>query len=118
MRSFLPLLTLLTSATAHTIFMQIGINGVMQEKYKYLRLPTYDGPIENVNDQNMACNGGPNPLVKISNEVANVKAGDQITLVWAHTLDTDVANGGMVIDASYVKFLRDKGVVYRSADEK
>ncbi|RPA82718.1 hypothetical protein BJ508DRAFT_413889 [Ascobolus immersus RN42] len=86
---------------AHTIFMQIGINGVMEPKWDYLRLPEYDGPITNVNSADLICNGGPNPIKKISPKVANVKAGDTITLQWAHTLDTNTQSGGMVIDAGH-----------------
>lgn len=31
------------SATAHTIFQQIGINGQMEARHNYMRLPEYDG---------------------------------------------------------------------------
>lgn len=48
----------------------------------------------------MTCNGGPNPLVIVSNKVATVAAGSQITLQWGHTLDVDF-NTGMIIDASH-----------------
>lgn len=48
----------------------------------------------------MTCNGGPNPLVKVSTKVATVTAGSQITLQWGHTLDIDF-NTGMIIDPSH-----------------
>ena len=101
--SFLTLLAaalVAGTASAHTIFQQIGINGVMAARHDFMRLPHYDGPIEDVTNPAVACNGGPNPLLKISTNVANVKAGDQITLQWGHTLDSDF-NSGMIIDASH-----------------
>jgi cellulase len=65
-----------------------------------MRLPDYDGPITDVTSTELACNGGPNPLVKFSNDVASVAAGDQITLRWSHTLSTDL-DTGLVIDSSH-----------------
>lgn len=47
----------------------------------------------------MSCNGGPNPLTKVSPNVKTVKAGDEITMQWSFTLDSDLS--GMVIDASH-----------------
>lgn len=35
----------------------------------------------------MICNGGPNPLLKVSKEVINVTAGDTVTTEWHRTLD-------------------------------
>lgn len=43
MRSIIASLVLAGAASAHTIFQQIGINGVMQTRHDYMRLPTYDG---------------------------------------------------------------------------
>lgn len=43
MRSILSSLFLAGAASAHTIFQQIGINGAMQARYDFMRLPTYDG---------------------------------------------------------------------------
>ncbi|KAH8145212.1 uncharacterized protein LAJ45_10773 [Morchella importuna] len=100
MRSFITAVLFAGAASAHTIFQQIGINGVMQTRYDFMRLPTYDGPITDVTATEMACNGGPNPLVMISPNVATVAAGSQITLQWSHTLDTDLSTG-LVIDASH-----------------
>lgn len=65
-----------------------------------MRLPSYDGPITDVTATEMACNGGPNPLVKISSDVASVPAGAQITLQWGQTLDSDF-DTGLIIDASH-----------------
>ncbi|KAI5853761.1 glycoside hydrolase [Tricharina praecox] len=98
--SILSVLLAATAASAHTIFQQIGINGVMQTRHQYMRLPSYDGPITDVTATEMACNGGPNPLVKISSDVASVPAGAQITLQWGQTLDSDF-DTGLIIDASH-----------------
>ena len=68
--------------------------------HRFLRLPDYDGPITDVTATELACNGGPNPLTKISKDVATVAAGAQITLQWGHTLDSDFA-GGLIVDASH-----------------
>lgn len=43
MKSIIASLVLAGAASAHTIFQQIGINGVMQTRLDYMRLPTYDG---------------------------------------------------------------------------
>lgn len=43
MRSIIASLVLAGAASAHTIFQQIGINGVMQTRRDFMRLPTYDG---------------------------------------------------------------------------
>ncbi|KAK6523908.1 hypothetical protein TWF281_001873 [Arthrobotrys megalospora] len=91
----------LTSMVAgHAIFAEFEVNGVSAGKENGLRLPTYDGPIEDVTSQYVACNGGPNPLVKFSPNVINVPAGAEITARYIHTLDTDWRTG-LIIDASH-----------------
>lgn len=66
-----------------------------------MRLPNYNGPIEDVTSSALACNGGPNPISRVSTDVKDVVAGDQITLQWAHHLDTPLDGSGLVIDASH-----------------
>ena len=34
----------------------------------------------------MICNGGPNPLKRLSKEIINATAGDEVTTEWHHTL--------------------------------
>lgn len=48
----------------------------------------------------MACNGDPNPITKVSPNVATLTAGSQVTLRWAHGLDTDYETG-LIIDSSH-----------------
>ena len=66
---------LLASASAHTIFTQLHVNGLGQGHTKGVRVPvrllprcgcvatltspqTYDGPITDVTSNDMICNGG------------------------------------------------------------
>jgi len=98
--TFLATALMAGSVQAHTIFQQIGVNGAMEARYDFMRLPSYDGPITDVTATELACNGGPNPLVKISPNVKTVAAGSQITLQWSHTLGSDLSTG-LVIDASH-----------------
>ncbi|KAF3926789.1 Endoglucanase-4 [Orbilia brochopaga] len=91
---------LVSFVAGHSIFAEFEVNGVSAGKENALRLPTYDGPIEDVTSQYVACNGGPNPLVKLSPNVVNVPAGAEITARWIHTLDTDWRTG-LIIDASH-----------------
>lgn len=45
------------------------------------------GPITDVTSNDVICNGGPNPLVRISREIINATVGDELTAEWHHTLD-------------------------------
>ncbi|KAK4179367.1 family 61 putative glycoside hydrolase [Triangularia setosa] len=95
---FLPLLTAVAStASAHTIFVQLEAGGKTYPVSHAIRTPTYDGPITNVNSNDLACNGGPNPTMK-SNEIITVQAGTTVKAVWRHTLTSGPNN---VMDASH-----------------
>jgi hypothetical protein len=87
-----PLL-LATSASAHTIF--VSLNG--GKVGDGVRVPTYDGPINDVSTNDIVCNGGPNPTAKTST-VITVQAGSQATLLWRHTLQSGADD---VIDPSH-----------------
>ncbi|EWC44375.1 hypothetical protein DRE_01201 [Drechslerella stenobrocha 248] len=76
------------AASAHTIFQELWVNGVAQGHVVGIRVPTYDGPINDVTSNDIICNGGPNPLnTPYSSTVINVPSGASITLEWHHTLD-------------------------------
>ncbi|KAF3916745.1 Endoglucanase-4 [Dactylellina cionopaga] len=76
------------AASAHTIFQQVWVNGVAQGHIVGLRVPSYDGPINDVTSNDIICNGGPNPLNKpYSQTIIQVPAGASITMEWHHTLD-------------------------------
>ncbi|KAF2818774.1 hypothetical protein CC86DRAFT_432830 [Ophiobolus disseminans] len=92
MHLFAPLL-LATSASAHTIFVSVN-NGAVGDG---VRVPSYDGPINDVTTNDIVCNGGPNPTQK-SNTVITLQAGSSATLTWRHTL---TSGPGDVIDASH-----------------
>ncbi|KAF1994841.1 lytic polysaccharide monooxygenase [Amniculicola lignicola CBS 123094] len=90
MKIVLVTCSLLTAASAHTIFTQLWVNGVAQGHTKGIRVPTYDGPITDVTSENVICNGGGinalrTPLPK---DIINVKAGDKLTAEWHHTLES------------------------------
>ncbi|CAO2657230.1 Nn.00g033560.m01.CDS01 [Neocucurbitaria sp. VM-36] len=82
-----------SSASAHTIFVSLNGGAVGDG----VRVPQYDGPIQDVTSNDIACNGGPNPTQK-TNTVITVQAGSQATLTWRHTL---TSGPGDVIDASH-----------------
>lgn len=63
-----------------------------------IRDPSYDGPIQDVTTDYMACNGGPNPTTA-SSTVINVAAGSTVQATWRHTL---TSGSDDVIDASHL----------------
>ncbi|KAF2276471.1 glycoside hydrolase [Westerdykella ornata] len=93
MKCLLVTCSLLASASAHTIFTQLWVNGVPQGHTKGIRVPTYDGPITDVDSNDVICNGGPNPLRQpLPKDIINVTAGDKLTAEWHHTLDSAGTN--------------------------
>ncbi|CAG8983748.1 hypothetical protein HYALB_00009844 [Hymenoscyphus albidus] len=98
---FLQRVTLLASvasvATAHSIFSQLVAGGTTYPVSHAIRTPSYDGPIQDVTSEYVACNGGPNPTMS-SSEIINVKAGETVKASWRHTLQSDATD---VIDASH-----------------
>ncbi|KAH7106250.1 glycosyl hydrolase family 61-domain-containing protein [Auriculariales sp. MPI-PUGE-AT-0066] len=93
MHSPLALLALCASATAHTIFQELYVNGISQGHLTGIRYPTYDGPITDVSSADIACNGGPNPLTTpYPGTVITVPAGAQVTTEWHHTLTSKGTN--------------------------
>jgi hypothetical protein len=92
MRLSTPLL-LATTASAHTIF--VSVNG--GKVGDGVRVPSYDGPINDVSTNDIVCNGGPNPTTKTST-VITLQAGSTATLTWRHTL---TSGDNDIIDASH-----------------
>ncbi|KAI0430864.1 glycosyl hydrolase family 61-domain-containing protein [Xylaria sp. FL1042] len=88
----------ISTASAHTIFLQLEANGVTNAVSYGIRTPSYDGPITDVSSNYVACNGGPNPTTP-SNKIIDVKAGSTVNAIWRHTL-TSGAND--VMDASHL----------------
>lgn len=90
-------LILAAGASAHTIFLQLGLDGTTYPISYAIADPSYDGPITDVTSEYMACNGGPNPTTP-SNETITVAAGTEVTAVWRHTLQSGSDD---VVDASH-----------------
>ncbi|KAF8195541.1 glycosyl hydrolase family 61-domain-containing protein [Pholiota molesta] len=75
------------SASAHTIFQQLYVNGVSPGHTVGIRVPSYDGPITDVTSNDLICNGGINPYqLPVSTTIIPVPAGAQVTAEWHHTL--------------------------------
>jgi len=84
--------TLLGTASAHTIFQELYVNGVDQGHLTGIRVPDYDGPITDVTSNDIICNGGINPYhTPISQAVITVPAGATVTTEWHHTLSGAVS---------------------------
>jgi len=91
------------SATAHTIFQEVYVNGVDQGHINGIRVPTYDGPITDVTSNDLICNGGINPYqTPISQVIINATAGASITAEFHHTLaGADPSDSADPIDPSH-----------------
>lgn len=84
-------------ASAHTIFVQLESGGTTYPVSHGVRTPSYDGPIQDVTSNSLACNGPPNPTMP-TDKIIDVTAGSTVTAVWRHTLDS---GPGDVMDASH-----------------
>ncbi|KAB5539425.1 family 61 glycosyl hydrolase [Coniochaeta sp. 2T2.1] len=85
-----------STTSAHTIFVQLTANGKTNPVSYGIRTPSYDGPQTDVNSNNLACNGPPNPTTP-SKDTIQVTAGSDVTAVWRHTLTSgpnDVMDAG------------------------
>jgi len=92
---------LLKAIDAHSIFVQLTAGGTTYPVGHGIRVPSYDGPINDVSTNYVACNGGPNPTTGDSN-VINVKAGETVQATWRHTLTSTPSNDNIyVIDPSH-----------------
>lgn len=84
-------------ASAHTIFVQLAAGGTTNPVSYGIRTPTYDGPIQDVTSNSLACNGPPNDPASASN-VITVQAGSTVNAIWRHTL---TSGSDDVMDASH-----------------
>ncbi|TQN66343.1 putative endo-beta-1,4-glucanase D [Colletotrichum shisoi] len=96
------LLSLLAAslASAHTIFSSLEVGGVNQGQGNGVRIPTYNGPIEDVTSNSLACNGPPNPTSPTS-KVITVQAGQNVTAIWRYMLSTTGSAPADVMDSSH-----------------
>ncbi|PGH27876.1 hypothetical protein AJ80_00426 [Polytolypa hystricis UAMH7299] len=81
------------AASAHSIMYNLVVGGTTYPDGHGIRAPSYNGPIQDVNSDSIACNGPPNPTTP-SSEVITVNAGSTVQGKWRHS-------DGMVIDASH-----------------
>ncbi|EPE27226.1 hypothetical protein GLAREA_03141 [Glarea lozoyensis ATCC 20868] len=84
-------------ASSHTIFTQLTAGGVTNGIGVGIRIPSYDGPITNVNSNDIACNGGPNPTTP-SSKIIDVQAGSTVKARWRHTQQS---GSNDIIDAGH-----------------
>lgn len=91
---------LASAATAHTIFSSLEVGGVNHGVGGGVRVPTYNGPIENVDSNSMACNGNPNTLQSTS-KVITVQAGQEVTAIWRYMLSSTGTSPADIMDSSH-----------------
>ncbi|KAE9366492.1 lytic polysaccharide monooxygenase [Stipitochalara longipes BDJ] len=112
------LASIICVSSCHSIFVQLGVEGTTYRKspniclQEYtdsvlaiahgIRDPTYDGPIQDVTVEYIACNGGGQQTTAPSSDVINVKAGDTVQATWRHTQTSTAATDSIyVIDPSH-----------------
>ncbi|EJF60005.1 glycoside hydrolase family 61 protein [Dichomitus squalens LYAD-421 SS1] len=90
------------TASAHTIFQKLYVNGADQGELTGIRAPDYDGPITDVTSNDIICNGGVNPYHQpVSQAVINVPAGATVTAEWHHVLNQTAGDSADPIDSSH-----------------
>lgn len=97
----LAILSALGAASAHTIFSSIEVDGVNYGIGGGVRIPSYNGPIEDVTSDSMACNGAPNPTTP-SDLVIDVEAGSTVTALWRYMLSTTGTAPADIMDISHL----------------
>lgn len=81
-----------TTASAHTIFQRVSVNGVDQGQLFGVRSPSSNNPVENVNSADITCNAG---LVSpVSSNVISVAAGAKVGTYWQHVLGVNSPSDG------------------------
>lgn len=88
------------AASAHTIFTSLEVGGVNHGTGNGVRVPSYNGPIENVLSDSIACNGNPNPTQSTS-KVITVQAGEDVTAIWRYMLSTTGSAPNDIMDSSH-----------------
>jgi hypothetical protein len=99
----MKLITLLASASAvsaHTIFQNLVAGGKDFGQGNGVRVPSYNGPIEDVTSNSMACNGNPNPTSSTPT-IIDVRAGDEVTALWRYMLSTTGTSPNDIMDSTH-----------------
>ena len=87
-------------AGAHTIFSSLEVDGVNSGVGQGVRVPSYNGPVEDVTSDSIACNGPPNPTSP-TDKVITVQAGSTVTAIWRYMLDTTGTAPNDIMDSSH-----------------
>lgn len=101
MKSLLAPLVAASAASAHTIFSSIEVDGVNYGVGGGVRVPSYNGPIQDVTSDSIACNGDPNPT-EPSDLVIDVTAGSTVTAVWRYMLSSTGSAPADIMDSTHV----------------
>jgi hypothetical protein len=96
----LSLLALAPVVSAHTIFQNLVVGGKDYGQGVGVRVPSYNGPIEDVTSNSLACNGAPNPTTG-SPTVIDVRAGDEVTALWRYMLSTTGTSPNDIMDSTH-----------------
>jgi hypothetical protein len=88
------------AASAHTIFSSLEVAGKNWGVGNGVRVPSYNGPIEDVTSNSIACNGAPNPTSPTST-VIDVEAGTNVTAIWRFMLTTTGTAPADIMDSSH-----------------
>lgn len=99
MKVLAPLLAA-TAVSAHTIFSSLEVGGVNHGVGNGVRVPSYNGPIEDVTSNSLACNGAPNPTTPTST-IINVNAGDTVSAIWRYMLSSTGSAPNDVMDSTH-----------------
>ncbi|KAM0283390.1 hypothetical protein ACHAQH_002513 [Verticillium albo-atrum] len=87
-------------ASAHTIFTNLQVGSTVHGQGVGVRIPSYNGPIEDVTSNSMACNGAPNPTSPTS-VIHTVQAGQDITALWRYMLSTTGTGPADIMDSTH-----------------
>ncbi|KFA51949.1 hypothetical protein S40293_07046 [Stachybotrys chartarum IBT 40293] len=99
MKFLFPLIAA-SAANAHTIFTHVVAGGTNYGQGNGVRIPSYNGPIEDVTSNSMACNGAPNPT-RSTPTIIDVRAGDSISAVWRYMLSTTGTSPNDIMDITH-----------------
>jgi hypothetical protein len=96
----LSLLASASAVSAHTIFQNLVAGGRDYGQGNGVRIPSYNGPIEDVSSNSMACNGNPNPTSSTST-IIDVQAGSEVTALWRYMLSTTGTAPNDIMDSTH-----------------
>lgn len=99
MKVLIPILAA-SLVSAHTIFSSLEVGGTNHGVGNGVRVPSYNGPVEDVTSNSVACNGPPNPTSATS-KIIDVQAGSTVTATWRYMLNTGGTAPNDIMDSSH-----------------